>query len=87
MEDCTLVKQPLQLNKEYYEGVLKKQNPNLKMEFDKSDASKIWLPMMTKKDGKMIQRGSIRVQIDILPKTHADKNPVGKARDNPNHSP
>lgn len=29
----------------------------------------------------------MRVQIDILPKAHAEKNPVGKARDNPNHSP
>ena len=87
MEDCTLVKSPINLSKKYYEDVLKKDNPNLKMEFDKSDDSKIWLPMMNKKDGKLQQFGSVRVQIDVVPKTHAEKNPVGKARDNPNHSP
>lgn len=31
--------------------------------------------------------GKVKVQVDILPVEQADKNPVGKARDNPNHSP
>ena len=39
------------------------------------------------KDGKIETRGQVRLQIDILPAGVADKNPVGKARDNPNHSP
>lgn len=69
MEDCTLIKKPMMLNKEYYDEVLKKQNPNLKLEFDKSDSQKLWLPMMTKKDGKIVQRGSVRVQIDLIPKS------------------
>ena len=87
MEDCTLVKSPINLSKKYYEEVLKVSNPSLKMLFDKADDSKIWLPMINKKDGKIVTNGFVRVQIDILPKTHAEKNAVGKARDNPNHSP
>jgi hypothetical protein len=87
MEDVTLTNNPLMLNKKYYEDVLKVQHPDLKLEFCKENDHHIWLPMMTKKDGKVIERGKVRVQIDILPKSHADKNPVGKARDNPNHSP
>lgn len=87
MEDCTLVKSPINLSRKYYEDVLKVANPSLKMEFDKADDSKIWLPMINKKDGKTVINGYVRVQIDILPKSHAEKNPIGKARDNPNHSP
>ena len=87
MEDCSLVKAPINLSKKYYEDVLKPANPTLKMEFDKTDDSKIWLPMNSKKDGKAVVNGKVRVQIDVLPQSHADKNPVGKARDNPNHSP
>jgi hypothetical protein len=87
MEDCTLVKSPVNLSKKYYEEVLKVSNPNLKMDFDKSDETKIWLPLISKKDGKTITNGFVRVQIDIFPKLHAEKNPVGKARDSPNHSP
>ena len=62
-------------------------NPDMKLKFDTSDPSKIWLPMQAKKDGKIISNGEVRVQIDVLPKDMADKNPVGKARDQPNHSP
>jgi len=87
MEDCTLVKAPLVLNKTYYNDVLLKKNPKLKLEFDKEDDKKVWLPMQTKKDGKIVTRGYVRVQIDLMPKSHAEKNPVGKARDSPNHSP
>lgn len=32
-------------------------------------------------------RGKVKMQIDVLPLEQAKKNPVGKARDNPNHSP
>ena len=30
--------------------------------------------------GKMISRGRVRVQVDVLPADVADKNPVGRAR-------
>lgn len=39
------------------------------------------------KTGKEEINGKVKVQIDIMPIDLADKNPVGKARDNPNHSP
>lgn len=87
IEDCSLVNAPLVLNKTYYDDVLLKKNPKLKLNFDKEDDRKVWLPMQTKKDGKIVTKGFVRVQIDLLPKSHAVKNPVGKARDNPNHSP
>ena len=39
------------------------------------------------KGGKIEDRGRVLVQIDVLPVDMADKNPVGKARQEPNHSP
>lgn len=61
MEDCTLVKSPINFSKKYYEDVLKVANPSLKMEFDKTDDSKIWLPMHSKKEGKSVINGYVRV--------------------------
>ena len=37
--------------------------------------------------GNVLVRGKVKVQIDVLPADQADKNPVGKAREEPNHSP
>jgi len=37
--------------------------------------------------GKMVSRGKVRVQVDVLPADLADKNAVGRARQEPNHSP
>jgi hypothetical protein len=54
MEDVTLTKNPLMLNKKYYDDVLKVQNPDLKLEFSKENDQHVWLPMMTKIDGKVI---------------------------------
>ena len=82
-----MIKGPVNLNKKYYNDVLKPNDPNLKLNFELEDSSKIWLDLMGKKDGKVVNNGQVRVQIDIVPQSHADKNPVGKARDNPNHSP
>merc|ERR1711924_280644 len=39
------------------------------------------------KEGKIECTGQVRMQVNVLPISHAEKNPVGKARDNPNHSP
>ena len=87
IEDCSLIKAPVCLNKKYYEDVILKNKPDSKMKFGTSDPNKFWLPMQAKKDGKIISNGEVRVQIDILPRDLAEKNPVGKARDQPNHSP
>jgi len=32
-------------------------------------------------------KGKVKLQVDILPVAAAEKNPVGKARKDPNHSP
>jgi len=89
IEDCALVKKPLGLNKTYYQDVLKKFDPDLELKFDKADSSKFWLRMMAKnpKTGKIESNGEVKMQVDVLPYGTAEKNPVGKARDNPNHSP
>ena len=39
------------------------------------------------KTGKKTKAGKVRLQIDVLPKQYADKNKVGEARQEPNHSP
>lgn len=82
-----MIKAPVCFNKKYYDDVIKPAKPDLNIKFDNSDPSKLWLPMQAKKSGKIISNGEVRVQIDALPKFLADKNPVGKARDQPNHSP
>jgi len=32
-------------------------------------------------------RGKVKLQLDVLPLAKAETNPVGKAREDPNHSP
>lgn len=55
---------------------------------DDKDPNKFWLKLMGKnKDGKIECTGQFRLSVNVLPISHAEKNPVGKARDNPNHSP
>ena len=39
------------------------------------------------KKGVYEDKGKVKVQIDVLPVAAAEKNPVGKARKDPNHSP
>lgn len=86
LEDCSLVKKPLGLNKSYYEDVLKPKKFQ-KIEFDDKNDSRFWLSMKCKIDGKIVEQGKVAMQIDVLPADQADKNPLGKARQEPNHSP
>lgn len=39
------------------------------------------------KEGELENNGWVRIQIDILPKSYAETNPVGSARDDPNIEP
>jgi Ca2+-dependent lipid-binding protein len=89
MEDVSLIKAPLSMNKEYYQNVIKPKHPDLKMEFDSKDPNKMFLQLWAKnkKSGKMEKAGKVGIKADVYPKSHAVKNPVGKARDTPNHSP
>ena len=88
LNDSSLTKKPLTLNKRYYDEVMSKADKNMKLKFDDDDDNKFWVGLMSKnKAGKIESRGDVRVQIDVVPIDMAIKNPVGKARDNPNHSP
>jgi hypothetical protein len=91
MEDVSLIKNTLSLNKKYYTDVLRPKyqtDKKFKIEFDPKDDNKIWLQLWGKtKKGKMEKRGKMAVKVDIVPQGSADKNPVGKARDTPNHNP
>lgn len=97
IEDVSLIKQPLSYNKSYYKDVIKKNKTRSKEDqdrygepkFDSSDANKFWMKLINKdpKTGKMVKCGKVAIRVDVLPQEMADKNPVGKARDTPNHSP
>lgn len=89
MEDCALIKKPLCLSKDYYDGAMAgNMNTTNVPVFDKEDSQKFWLKLMGKdENGKIGCTGEVRLQINVLPISFAEKNPVGKARDNPNHSP
>lgn len=76
------------LNKKFFEKVLKPLKIHL--DFDKTDPNKFWLPLEyknPKNGGKIEVNGKVKVQIDVVPKDVAEKNKVGKAREEPNHSP
>jgi len=66
-----------------------KKNGHSELIFDKEDDNTFWLKLMGKdpKTQKIECNGEIRLRIDVFPKKKADDNPVGKARDTPNHSP
>lgn len=88
IEDCALVKAPLHYNKNYFNDVVKPNNPNVKIEFDKKDDQRMWMELKGKdKKGKIVTNGKVALIVEVVPKKHAEKNVVGKARDNPNHSP
>lgn len=59
------------------------------MKFDPKDKSRFWLELTgkNKETGKIEGRGQIKMQFDVLPVDQADKNKIGKAREQPNHSP
>ena len=40
-----------------------------------------------KETGRLESNGKVALQIDVLPIEYAEKNKVGKAREEPNHSP
>jgi hypothetical protein len=86
IEDCSLIKAPLQINKKYYEKFMKERD-NLKLQWKDDDC--FWLDLKAKeKDDngnvKDVKHGRVRVQMEIVPAEHASKNPVGAARNSPN---
>ena len=69
--------------------MLTKNGRYQKLEFDSDDSSRFWMQMRHKnpKTHREETRGMCKIQVDVLPLEMAEKNPVGKARDEPNHSP
>lgn len=64
-EDASLSGRPLGLNKTYYNAYLKDKGLNLEFK----DETSFWIPVKSfGKDGKIVQNGKVRVQIDIFPK-------------------
>ena len=90
IDDCSLTKNCIQLNEKYYNDTLKNTTAfkNKKLQFTDDDKSRFWVEMIKKdKNAKLSKTGLVKMQIDVVPLEMAQKNPVGKARDSPNHSP
>ena len=84
-EDVSITKRPLGVNKKYYDQYLLKEGEN-SVEW-KEDGNSFFLPMSSKLDGKVVNNGFVRVQIEIVPLDYAEKNKVGSAREEPNANP
>jgi len=84
-EDASLSGRPLGLNKTYFNAYLKEKGFNFKYK----DENSFYIPIKGKDDktGKIVENGQVRIQIDIYPKSMAEANKVGEARQEPNHSP
>lgn len=83
--DSSLTKRPLSINKKYYEDFLKPKG--VKLEFKDDNTFFVVVKGKDEKTGQLVDNGKVRIQIDIYPKEHAEKNKVGEARQEPNHSP
>ena len=87
IEDASLTKSGVSLNKDYYEEYLKKAFPDFaKLTFE-SDGQSFWVNLYSKEKGKVVINGKLRLSIDVVPKVVADKNRVGEAQSEPNCSP
>lgn len=87
IEDASLTKSGVSLNKRYYEDYLKNAFPDYtKLTFN-SDGQSFSVELFSKEGDKMVSNGKLRLQIDVLPKAEADKNKVGEAQSEPNVNP
>lgn len=91
VEDSSHTKQPVNITKKYYDSYLIKEHAAKYKAFNMKfqDANTFWIDThkLDEKTGKKKFTGKVRLQIDVLPKEYADKNKVGEARQEPNHSP
>jgi hypothetical protein len=87
IEDCSLCKRPISLNKVYYNGCMKERGINLDFKDENSFWVQIYGGELDKKTGLPEKTGKIRISVDILPKDQAKLNPVGDARSDPNQNP
>ena len=87
IEDSSLTKTSVTLNKKYYEDYLKKTFPNYTNLTFHSDGQSFWVNLASKEKGQIVVNGKLRIQIEVLPKAEAEKNKVGEAQSEPNVSP
>jgi len=89
LEDAALTKKPISLTKQYYEDQFV---PNLKpgekpWKFSEDGSSFYVDQVAMGDDGKLEHNGKILIQVDIVSAVDAEKSKLGKAREEPNHSP
>jgi len=87
IRDSEIAVRPMAVAKDYYTDYLKPECNWPDLEFHE-DGQSFWVKMMAKNDkGQMECNGSVRIQIDVLPRKDADDNRVGEAREEPNCNP
>jgi hypothetical protein len=88
LDDASLTKSCVSLNRKYYDSYLKEKFPNYtNLNFD-SDGQSFWVNLVNKNGkGELEVNGRLRIQIDVLPKVEAEKNKVGEAQSEPNVNP
>jgi len=83
MEDTTLTKRPVTLNKKYCNEAMKEAFKDIKWKDDTS----FFVDCYRTVKGKKELGGRVRISVDIFPMEKAVANEVGAARNEPNHSP
>ena len=94
-EDAVLTDQPKYINVRYFNEHMKDQLRQMSspladdIEFDSEEKDRFWVPIhrLVQEEGKTIQAGEILMSVSIIPKKAAEKNPQGKARQEPNTDP
>lgn len=61
IEDASLTKSGVSLNKEYYEQYLKKTFPNYAQLTFSSDGNSFWVNLASKEKGKVVVNGRLRL--------------------------
>ena len=82
IEDATMTKKTISVNKKYYESFLKDYMGENEFKYEDDDS--FWINMKGK-DGEI--NGRMRVQIDVIPKELADSYKNAEGRAEPNHTP
>jgi len=84
VEDSSLAKRPISINKKYYNSYLQKQGVTM----DFKDDTSFWVDLVSRNDkGQIEKTGKVRMSIEILSKENAETNIVGEARSEPNMNP
>lgn len=83
VEDTSLTKRPVTLNKKYCQQAMKDEFKDIKWKDDTS----FFVDCYRTVKGKKELGGKVRISVDVFPMEKAIANEVGHARQEPNHSP